>query len=90
MPGSYEEVLAELTGPGAPFEIAEEEIGGQLLRCFRGRERSMREKVERAARHGDRIALVQGDRRAWSAAGGSWLTHRSRIMLGVCDAYLYL
>lgn len=63
MPGSYEEVLAELTGPGAPFEIAEEEIGGQLLRCFRGRERSMREKVERAARHGDRIALVQGDRR---------------------------
>lgn len=60
---SYEEVLAKLTGPGAPFEIEEQELAGQTMRCFKNRERSMREKIANAAAHGENPALVQGDRR---------------------------
>ena len=60
---SYEAVLAKLTGPGAPFELAEHDFAGQTLRCFKNRERSMREKIANAAAHGEKPALVQGSRR---------------------------
>jgi long-chain acyl-CoA synthetase len=59
----YEDVVAGLTAPGAPFEIATETILGRPAKTFAKRERSMREKVTNAAARGDVDFLVQGERR---------------------------
>ena len=45
MPPSYEEVVAQLTGPGEPFEIVSETMRGRPVRTFKHRERSIREKI---------------------------------------------
>ena len=75
---SYEEVVANLTGPGGPFEVAEETIGGRRQKAFKNRERSLREKVANAGARGDVDFLVQGERRfsygdfmrhVWGSAG---------------------
>jgi len=52
---------AELVGPGARFEVVEEDVRGERLPVFRHRARSMREVLERSARFGDRAHLVDGD-----------------------------
>ncbi|MDH4017432.1 MAG: long-chain fatty acid--CoA ligase, partial [Actinomycetota bacterium] len=62
-PPSYEQAVAMLTGPDAPFEIETVEIEGRPIRMWKNRERSMREKVANAALRGDAEFLVQGDRR---------------------------
>jgi long-chain acyl-CoA synthetase len=75
---SYEQVVAQLTGPGAPFEIVTETVGGRAQKNWKNRERSMREKIRNAGLRGDAIAMVHGDRRisygeltrlVWGAAG---------------------
>ena len=75
---TYEEVVAQLTGPGGPFEIETVPVRGRPMKNWKNRERSMREKVERAAGFGDMIFMVQGERRitygefarlVWGAAG---------------------
>lgn len=58
-----EATLAQLTGPGSPFELRVEEVRGVATRNFVNRPRSMRESVVRAAAHGDKEFLVQGERR---------------------------
>jgi long-chain acyl-CoA synthetase len=60
---AYSEVLARLTAPGAPFELAIETVHGRSARCFVQRERSLREKVENAGKRGDAICMVHGERR---------------------------
>jgi long-chain acyl-CoA synthetase len=60
---TYDEVVARLTGPGAPFEIREEPVFGRPLRNFARRERSLREKIANAGLRGDVDCLVQGERR---------------------------
>ena len=60
---TYEDVVAQLTGPGGPFEISEEEVQGRPMRNWRNRERSLREKIVNAGRFGDAECMVQGDRR---------------------------
>jgi len=60
---TYEEAIAMLTAPGAPFEIETSDVRGLPMRNWKNRERSMREKVANAAAHGDRDFLVQGARR---------------------------
>lgn len=74
----YADIVHQLTGPGAPFEIVEEDVAGRPMKNFRHRERSIREKVANAAARGDTTFLVQGDRRLsyaesaqriWGAAG---------------------
>ena len=60
---AYEEALRTLTGPGSPFELKVEEVGGIPLRNFVQRPRSLRDMVVRAAEHGERAFLVQGERR---------------------------
>jgi long-chain acyl-CoA synthetase len=75
---TYEEVVAQMTGPGGPFEIETVPVRGRPMKNWKYRERSMREKVERAAGFGDATFMVQGDRRVsygdfaklvWGAAG---------------------
>jgi long-chain acyl-CoA synthetase len=60
---TYAEVVAQLTGPGGPFEICEEEVRGRPMKNWRNRERSLREKIVNAGRFGDAECMVQEDRR---------------------------
>lgn len=60
---TYEEVAAQLTGPGGPFEVVVEDVGGRPTRNFRHRERSLREKIANAGARGDLTCFVQGERR---------------------------
>jgi long-chain acyl-CoA synthetase len=73
------EITAQLTGPGAPFELVVEEVGGRPQTNFKNRERSLREKVANAAQRGDAECMVYGERRisyadfgrgVWGAARG--------------------
>jgi long-chain acyl-CoA synthetase len=59
----YEEVVRNLTAPGAPFEIVTEVVRGRPMKTFKNRERSLRDKITAAAARGDVDFLVQGDRR---------------------------
>ena len=60
-----------LTGPGAPFELVEEEVLGARMRVFARRPRSMREVLESAGeRFGDQPFLIFPDRT---------FTHRSLL-----------
>jgi long-chain acyl-CoA synthetase len=63
MSKSYEEVAAQLTGPGGMFEIVNEPVRGLPMKNFKNREKSLREKVANAGLRGDAVFLVQGDRR---------------------------
>jgi len=60
---TYDESLAEITGPGGIFETTEEEVLGQRMQVFKDRKRSLRELLEASAIHGDKEYLVLGDRR---------------------------
>ncbi|HZJ27026.1 MAG TPA: class I adenylate-forming enzyme family protein [Acidimicrobiia bacterium] len=55
--------LAELTGPGGPFEIVTEDVVGQPLFVYRERIRSLRELIERNEARADEEFLIQGERR---------------------------
>jgi long-chain acyl-CoA synthetase len=60
---SYEQVVEQLTGPGAPFELVTETVDGRPQRNFKNRERSLREKIANAAVRGDAECMLHGDRR---------------------------
>ena len=57
-----EEVHAQLTGPGGPFELIEEDVLGQRMPVFKTREHSLRELLQNSALHGDKPYMVLGDR----------------------------
>ena len=60
---TYEQILQQMTGPGGPFEIVIETVGGRPMKNFANRERSIRDKlVAAAARHGI-PAIVYGEQR---------------------------
>lgn len=56
-------VRAALTGPGGPFEIAEDDVRGERLPAFVRRRRRLDDLLTESARWGDREYLVQGRRR---------------------------
>jgi hypothetical protein len=56
-------VIAELTGPGGPFEIVVEDVLGTPTQVYRQRMRALGELVEQSAGRPDVMWLVQGDRR---------------------------
>jgi long-chain acyl-CoA synthetase len=56
-------VIAQLTGPGAPFEIGVEEVLGTPTQVYRKRMRSIGELVAQSAARSDLTWIVQGDRR---------------------------
>jgi len=60
---TFDAVVAQLTGPGAPFEVVVEDVGGRPMRNWKNRERSLREKVAHAGLRGDAVCMVQGARR---------------------------
>lgn len=58
-----DDVTAQLTGPGGPFEITVEEVLGERMQVFRSRRRSLRELLAASAAHGEREYIVHGGRR---------------------------
>ncbi len=56
-------VRAKLTGPGGPFEIAEEDVLGERMRAFKNRARSLRDLLRASAAHGEKEYLVHGAKR---------------------------
>jgi acyl-CoA synthetase (AMP-forming)/AMP-acid ligase II len=62
-----EEALAQLTAPGAPFEISEESVRGAKVRVFANAPRSLRALFALSAAHAERCALVYDGER-WSYA----------------------
>ncbi len=63
MQKTYDEVVAQLTGPGAPFEIEIAPVRGLPMKNWKGREKSIREKIRNSALRGDAACMVQGARR---------------------------
>jgi long-chain acyl-CoA synthetase len=55
--------LAQLTGPGGPFEIVVENVVGHPTQVYKQRMHSMRELMEQSAGRPDVDFLVQGERR---------------------------
>ncbi len=60
---SVEEVRAQMTGPGGPFEIQDEEVLGETLPVFKNRAKSLREMLAGSERLDGKEYLVMGDRR---------------------------
>lgn len=60
---SWDQAMAVLTGPGAPFEIVERTVGGRPLKVFAELPRSMREAFALARLHGDKTFVVYEDER---------------------------
>jgi long-chain acyl-CoA synthetase len=56
-------IEARLTGPGAPFETALEDVCGTRMPVFAKRLRSLRDLLAQSAAHGDKEYLVHGERR---------------------------
>ncbi len=60
---TLDEIDAQLTGPGAPFEIVQEDVLGERMAVFKNRKRSLRELLADSAVHADKEYIVHGERR---------------------------
>ncbi len=60
---TWDQAMAVLTGPGAPFEIVERQVGGNPIKEFAELPKSMREAFALARLHGDKPFLVYEDER---------------------------
>lgn len=61
MPSRIALHLAELTAPGAKYEVVPEEINGVVQRTYATRARHLSDLIDRSVQFGDREFLVQGD-----------------------------
>ena len=60
---SLQEATAQLTAPGAPYELASSTVRGQPLRFWKNVPATLRELVLQSRQHGDRVYLVYEDER---------------------------
>ena len=58
---TWDQAMAVLTGPGAPFEIVERSVDGRPLKVFSELQKSMREAFALARLHGDKPFMVYED-----------------------------
>ncbi|MHA7839269.1 MAG: AMP-binding protein, partial [bacterium] len=65
-PESHEEAFAMLTGPGAPFELVTETVGGLEMPVFKNRSRSLRELLARSMEFGDAEMAVWDTGTRWT------------------------
>jgi acyl-CoA synthetase (AMP-forming)/AMP-acid ligase II len=70
---SLRPIYDQLTAPGAPFELAMEEVLGETMPVFASRPGSLRSLLEATRAHDDRDFLVCGPRRM------SYGEHRERV-----------
>lgn len=64
---AFHAARARLTAPGAPFELAQEEIDGMPVTVYKNAPRSLPEALAAGRAHGDKLFLVFGEER-WSFA----------------------
>ena len=64
---SYDEAIAQITGPGSPFETTEALIRGERLRVFKNTPPSLRSLFDLARARGDQTFLVY-ENESWSWA----------------------
>jgi len=83
---ALEQVWAELTAAGAPFEVETIEVRGHPVRCYREGPRTVRDFWLATAAHGERDYLVYQDERisyreahARAGAIASWLAARGVV-----------
>jgi long-chain acyl-CoA synthetase len=55
--------LQLLTGPGGPFEVTVEEVNGLPTKVYKSRMKSLAQVLEGSKGHGDKVFIVQGQRR---------------------------
>ena len=60
---SSQEIRAQLTGPGGPFEVITEDVGGVEMKVFKDRFPDLRTVAAFGLAHGDKEFIVHGDRR---------------------------
>jgi long-chain acyl-CoA synthetase len=60
---TFDQAVAQLTGPGAPFEVVTETVADRPMRNWKNRERSLREKVANWGLRGDQDCMIHGARR---------------------------
>jgi acyl-CoA synthetase (AMP-forming)/AMP-acid ligase II len=60
---TYEEVAAQLTAEGAPFETVEEEVLGERMQVYKNRARSLRDLLANSQAHGDETYFIFDDGR---------------------------
>jgi long-chain acyl-CoA synthetase len=60
---TFDEAVAQLTGPGGFFEVVTDTVGGRPMRNWKNREKSLREKIANCGLRGDLPCMVQGTRR---------------------------
>ena len=79
-------VSGQLTGPGQPYEVVDEDVLGERLPVFRRRPRSLREVLVNGAAYGERDCYVFADGRRFTfvdlvqqvAVGGGGTSRPSR------------
>ena len=76
-------IRAQLTGPGGPFEVVTESIGGHELKVYKDRFPNLRVVAQFAAAHGDKEFLVHGDRRITFS---EFLAASNSVSSGLLDA----
>jgi acyl-CoA synthetase (AMP-forming)/AMP-acid ligase II len=65
---SYDETVAALTGPGGPFELVTQTVGGLEMPVFKNRFGSLRELLSRSVEFGDAEYAVWDNGVRWSFA----------------------
>ncbi len=65
---SYEAAVQAITGPGSPFELADEDVGGIVMPVFKKRFRSLREILEKSVEFGDAELAVWDSGERWQFA----------------------
>lgn len=77
---SFAEARAKLTAPGAPFELALEEVLGERMQVIAKRPRSLRELLASSAARGELEYIVLGERRIR-------YTEHARLVASVARAF---
>jgi long-chain acyl-CoA synthetase len=95
------EATARLTGPGAPFEVVQEDVRGETMGVLRNRARSLREILVNSFEFGTRESMIFSDGRRVTFAGferdvasaAAWLQREHGIGHGdrvaICGANSY-
>ncbi|HWJ68152.1 MAG TPA: class I adenylate-forming enzyme family protein [Nocardioides sp.] len=81
-----QQIVAGLTGPGAPFELAREDVLGAPVTVFTSRARALHELLAESVEHGERTYVATAERRisfAEHARMVSSLAHELRTTYGV-------
>ncbi|MFB6553137.1 class I adenylate-forming enzyme family protein [Streptomyces sp. NPDC056405] len=72
--------VAALTGPGGPFELADDDVLGTRLPVFTHRQRALHEVLHASAAHADREYVVTADRRITFAEHAAQVASLARVL----------